>query len=113
MSWSNSDFKKRLRSQVDNYRPASILDESAENVIDKRDIDAKSLFKSFSNDKIKANPDKCHLLKSSTSQNDLNLGNITIKNSLCEKLLRIKLDHKLKLNTHIEDLCKKASRYMH
>ena len=58
----------------------TIIDLPDLNVIDNRDIEAKSLFKSFSNDKIKANPDKCHLLESSTSQNDLNLGNITIKN---------------------------------
>ena len=41
--------------------------ESVEKVIDKLEIEAKSLFVWFSNNQIKANPHKCHLLISSTS----------------------------------------------
>ena len=62
---------------------------------------------------MKANPDKCHLLISSASQSELRVGNVTIKSSICEKLLRIKIDNKLRLNAHAEDLCKKASRKIH
>ena len=43
---------------------------------------------------MKANPDKCHLLTSSTSQSELKIGNVTINSSVCEKLLGIKLDNK-------------------
>ena len=46
----------------------------------------------------------------STSQSELKMGNETIKSSICEKLLGINIDNKLRLNTHVEDLCKKASR---
>ena len=56
---------------------------------------------------MKANPDKCHLL---ISQNELKIANITIKSSVCEKLLGIKIDNKLRLNAYVKDLCKKASR---
>ena len=62
---------------------------------------------------MKANPDKCRLLKSSTSQSELKIGNVTIKSSTCEKLLGIKIDNKLRLNAHSEDLCKKSSRKIH
>ena len=87
-------------------------DESAE-VIDKLEIEAKILFKWFSDNQMKTNPDKCYLLISSTSQSKLKIGNETIKSSICGKLLRIKIDNKLRLNVHVDHLCKKASRKIH
>ena len=77
------------------------------------EIEAKSLFKWFSDNQMKANPEKCHLLISSTSQSQFKIGNVTIKSSICEKLLVIKIDNKLMLNAHVEDLCKKANRKIH
>ena len=62
---------------------------------------------------MKANPDKCHLLISSTSQSELKIGNVTVKISICEKVLGIKIDNKLRLNAHVEGLCKKVSSKMH
>ena len=59
---------------------------------------------------MKANPDKCHFLISSTSQSELKIVNVTIKRSVCEKLSGIKIDNKLRLNAHV---CKKASRKKH
>ena len=53
---------------------------------------------------MKATPDKCHLLISSTSQCELKIGHVTIKSSICEKLLEIRIDNKLRLNSHVEDL---------
>ena len=88
-------------------------DESAEKVIGKLEIKAKSLFKWFSGNLMKTNPDKCYLLISSTSQSKLKIGNETIKSSICGKLLGIKTDNKLRLNAHVDDLCKKASRKIH
>ena len=69
-------------------------DESAEEVIDKLEIVAKSLFKWFSDNQMKANPSKCHLLISFRSQSELKIGNVTIKSSICEKLLGIKIDNR-------------------
>ena len=66
-------------------------DKGAEKVIDKIEIEAKSLFKWFSDNQMKANPDKCNSLISSTSKSEIEMGNITIKSSICEKLLGIKL----------------------
>ena len=64
---NNIDFA----SYADDNTPCT-TDESAKNVIDKLEIEAKNLFKWFSNNQMKANPDKCHLLISSTSQSELN-----------------------------------------
>ena len=45
----------------------------------------------------------------STSQSELKMGNETIKSSICEKLLGIKINGKLTLNSHVKDVCKKDS----
>ena len=105
---NNIDFA----SYADDNTPYT-TNESAEKVIDKLEIEAKSLFKWFSDNQMKANPDKCHLLISSASQSELRVGIVTIKSSICEKLLGIKIDNKLRLNTHVENLCKKVSRKIH
>ena len=65
---------------------AYTTDENAKKVIDKYEIVAKSLFKWFSNNQMKANPNKYHLLISSISQSELKIGNATIKSTICEKL---------------------------
>ena len=62
----------------------------------------------FSNIQIELNIDKCHLL--SQEPNALKIGDTHINKSLSEKLLGINFDCKLKLNKHIEEFCRKASR---
>ena len=99
-------------SYADDNTPYT-FDESAEKVVDKLEIVAKILFKWFSDNQMKANPDKCHLLISSASQSKLKVGNVAIKSRTCEKLLGIKFDNKLRLSAHVEDLCKKVSRKIH
>jgi hypothetical protein len=63
----------------------------------------------FQNNQMKANPDKYHLLLSTNEAKDLSIGNITICNSKCEKLLGVKFDYDLKFKSHIEGICKRAS----
>ena len=58
----------------------------------------------FSDNQMKLNTDKCHLLLNTK------IGNFNIKNSFSEKLLGITFDCKLKFGNHIEDICKKATR---
>ena len=41
---------------------------------------------------MKLNPDKCHLILITKEQTSLKIGNLNIKNSLCEKLLGINLE---------------------
>ena len=70
----------------------------------------KNLVNWFSNNEMKLNTIKCHLLLNSREPNTLQTGDLHINNSLSEKLLGITFDCKLKFNKHIEDICQKASR---
>ena len=59
---------------------------------------------------MKANPGKYHLLLSATEEtNTLNIEEVCIKSSKCEKLLGVNIDNHLTIN-HVESLCKKASQ---
>ena len=59
---------------------------------------------------MRANPDKCHLLTSSSSKVSIYVDNCNIKNSKCQKLLGIKIDNKLNFNTDVDEICKKAGK---
>ena len=74
---------------------------SIEEVIQKLENAAKTLFEWFSDSQIKANPDKCHFLCSSNSEVSLTIENQKIENSKFEKLFGIKLDSKLNFKSHI------------
>ena len=64
----------------------------------------------FSNNEMKLNTDKCHLLLNSQEPNTLKIGDLLINNSLSEKQLGITFDCKLKFNKHIKNICQKASQ---
>ena len=66
------------------------------------------LFTWFRNDSMKA--DKLHYILTDTDFQGIGVCNKRIESSFCEKLLRIKIDTKLKLEEHVEILCKKASQ---
>ena len=83
---------------------------SIEKVIQKLENAAKTLFQWFSDNQMKANPDKCHFLCNSNSEVSLTIETQKIKNSKFEKLLGIKLDSKLNFNSHIHDICQKAGQ---
>ena len=53
---------------------------SIEEVIQKLENAAKTLFQWFSDNQMKANPDKCHFLYSTNSEVSLNIENQKIKN---------------------------------
>ena len=69
-----------------------------------------TLLKWFTDYLLKANPKKYHLLVSTNEKRNLNVGEIEISNSKCEKRLGIKIDSKLMLDSHVKSLCKKASQ---
>ena len=101
-------------SYTNNNTPYTI-DENPEKVISKFEIEAKNLIKGFYDSQTKANPNIYHLLTVSTSQTELETSNETIKSNLCEKLLGSYLDinNKARLDTHVEDLCRKATNKIH
>ena len=62
---------------------------------------------------MKANKDKCHLLIGGSENITINVdGNIIGKN-ICEKLLGVNVDYKLKFNEHLDSILKKAGRKIH
>ena len=71
---------------------------------------AAKLFKWFSDNEMRGNTDKCHLLLSKDESSEIHRGDSIIENSTCEKLLGIKIDSKLRFDDHIQDLCNKANR---
>ena len=62
---------------------------------------------------MKRNASKWHSLVSTNNTVNTRVENFDIKGSDCEKLLGIKFDYKLTSNSHISDLCKKASKLVH
>ena len=88
------------------YRTADTIEE----VIKLLERDSTMLFKWFSDNQMKANISKCHLLFRKKDEVVINLGETEIKNSEYEKLLRIKVDAKLNFNEHLNDIISKASR---
>ena len=71
---------------------------------------SNTLFKWFTDNLLKANPEKSHLLTNSTQEIQINIGEIAISNSKCEKLLGIHFDNKLTFEPHVRSLCEKASQ---
>ena len=68
-----------------------------------------ALFNQFKNNRLKNNVDKCHVLVSTSKPLGIKVGDYTIDNSECEKLLGVKIDQNLNFNDHISDPCEKAS----
>ena len=81
---------------------------SIEEVTQKLENAAKTLFQWFSDNQMKANPDKCHFLCSTSSEVSLAIENQKIKSSKFEKLLCIKSDSKLNFNSHIYEHLSKS-----
>ena len=70
---------------------------------------SETQFRWFSNNKLRGNTDKCHLIVSSNDRTEIQVGESVIKNTLCKKLLGIKINNKLTFDEHISGLCKKAA----
>ena len=66
------------------------------------------MFQWFTENKLKGNASKCHLLISSDENVHVNIGASQIKNSDCESLLGIDIDCKLSFENRINQICSKA-----
>ena len=83
--------------------------EDKTNVIKVLEDIGKNLMKWFSDNQMKLNTDKYHVLLNSHGSNTIKIENLCIKNSSYEKMLSINFDYKLKFTNHIDEISKKAS----
>ena len=87
-----------------------LFDLKLENIAKLLEENADKLFDWFSNNYLKANPDKCHLLVNTTGNIRINARNETISNSSNQKLLRICFNSNFRFDDHVASFCKKASQ---
>ena len=86
------------------------MEKNFDNVIASLEQVSNTLFNWFKNNRLKNNVDKCHVIVSTKKPVGIKIGDYTIGNSECEKLLGVKIDVNLSFNNHISDLYKRASR---
>ena len=84
-------------------------DKHLETVLKDLEQGSDTLLKWFTDNLIKANPEKYDLLISTNEKRHLNAGEVEISNSKCEKFLGVKIDSKLMFDSYVK-LCKKASQ---
>ena len=70
----------------------------------------KVLFESFSNNFLKVNADKCHLILNTDEPFSIIIDNEIIKNSSNKKLLGINLTNRLGFDTHVTNICNDWAR---
>ena len=94
---------------ADDNTPFALRENTANFMKALEDI-GENLIKWFSDNQMKLNTDKCHVLLNSQAPKTIKIGNLCIKNSSCEKMFGINFDYKLKFTNNIEEICKNASR---
>ena len=83
-------------------------------VLTQLENESKLLLNWISNNQLKANPNKFHLVLSEKDTSlSIQVAGFDIKNQQSAKLLGIKIDSKLTFNEHVSDLCCKASQKLH
>ena len=71
------------------------------------------MFDWFSENFLKANADKCHLIASSKVPVDIQISDIKVTSESKVKLLSIQIDNRLNFDYHVSQFCKKASKKLH
>ena len=100
---------KYFTNYADDTTPYVIGNNPDEVVSELKDITEK-LFTWFSQNEMKANLGKCHMLLSSTESLNFQISDKVIHNSQSKKLLGVTFDNKLKFEKHINTICQKANR---
>ena len=85
------------------------LGRNVDDVINDLQFSAEKLLHWFSDNQMKRNTDKCHLIMSPNDTPELKVVDSLIKTSTCEKPLGVKIDYKLTFDNHVANLCKKAN----
>ena len=84
-------------------------------IIKQLEEDSSVIVKWFSDNFLKLNDDKCHLMifGEKSTEATVSIGNSMINESDYEKLLGVTFDKKLSFKKHVEDLSKKANQKLH
>ena len=77
------------------------------NVLNNLEKDPDILLKWLKKNLLKANREKYHVLLSTDKNNARRLGEFSVTNSKCLKLIGIKIDSQLSFHNHPDHLCKK------
>ena len=101
-----------IASYADGNTPYVIVDD-IDGIIKSLEEVSEILFIGFSDNLIKIDADKCHLLVSTNNTAKIKTGDFDTSNSKSEKLLGVQFDHKLPFDDHISESCKKTSRKIH
>ena len=102
---SDTDFASYAEDDTP-YVSADTLHE----VIKRLETASVKLFKWFGDNQMKANQDKYDLIVSKSENISMHIGPFEIKNTICEKLLGIKVDSRLNFNEHLDSMIKKTNR---
>ena len=86
--------------------------ENADITLEKLEEVGKVIFEQFSNNFLKANTDKCHLILSTDEPFSINIDNEVIKNSN-KKLLGINLNNRMDFDTDVTNTCNRVSKKLH
>ena len=95
-----------VASYADDTTPY-VTGDNIESTVRQLEQAAKLLFQWFSDNQMKGNEDKCHVLISTKENVCVNIGITQITNSACEKLLGIKVDSSLNFEDHVGSICKR------
>ena len=83
--------------------------DTIEEVISSLQSSSKKLFQWLSDNQMKGNTEKCHLIMSTDQSLNFQLGGLLIEISDCEKMLGVKIDYKLNFDEHVKTLCSKSN----
>ena len=90
-----------------------VCSEKVDVILGKLEEVGKILFEWFSNNFLKENADKRHLILSTDKPFSINIDNEVIKNDNNKKLLRINLNNRLGYDTHVTNICTRMSKTLH
>ena len=90
-----------------------VRSENIDVTLEKLEEVGKILFQWLSDNFLKANADKCHLILSTDEPFSINIDNEVIKNSSNKKLLGINLNNSLGFDAHVANICSRVSKKLH
>ena len=102
-----------IANYADDNSPFS-CDKTIPAVISNLESESTTLLKWISENGLKANPDKFHLLLSDKNiELAIKVDNFMVKNTSSQKLLGIEIDNKMTFDVHVSNICTKASQKLH